>query len=99
MLTPRAVMNTAEAPPGNLTRTAARAHATRPNGARETPAVVAAIVQVEAEYREMPGLSLTLPQAARLWGLDRRTCELAFADLLERRVLKRAGNGAYIRRR
>ena len=26
--------------------------------------------RIEAEYLEMPGLRLTLPQAARLWGLD-----------------------------
>ena len=32
--------------------------------------------RVESEYREMPGLRLTLPQAARLWGLERGTCEL-----------------------
>jgi hypothetical protein len=53
---------------------------------------------VEGEYREMPGLSLTLPQAARLWGLDHRTCELVLTDLIERRVLKRLLNGTYVRR-
>ena len=46
----------------------------------------------------MPGLSLTLPQAARLWGLDRRTCERVLTNLIERRVLKRAWNGTYVRR-
>lgn len=45
----------------------------------------------------VPGLSLTLPQAARLWGID-RTCELVQANLIERRVLKRALNGTYVRR-
>ena len=27
--------------------------------------------RAQAEYREMPGLSLTLAQAQRLWGIDR----------------------------
>ena len=54
--------------------------------------------RAEGEYREMPGLSLTLPQAARLWGLDCDTCERVLATLVERRVLARGLNGAYIRR-
>jgi hypothetical protein len=51
--------------------------------------------RVESEYREMPGLSLTLPQAARLWGLDRRTCEFVLTTLTERRVLRRTTKGTY----
>lgn len=31
-------------------------------------------VRIQAEYREMPGLSLTLPQAARLFNLELRHC-------------------------
>lgn len=38
--------------------------------------------RIRAEYREMPGLSLTLGQAIRFWNLDRPTCE----DLLTRLV-------------
>ena len=60
--------------------------------------IMKALLRVEGEYREMPGLSLTLPQAARLWGLDQRTCERVLATLIERRVLKRASNGTYVRR-
>jgi len=30
--------------------------------------------RVRAEFIEMPGLSLTLPQASRLWGLEPRAC-------------------------
>jgi hypothetical protein len=63
-----------------------------------TSATGKAIVRVEGEYREMPGLSLTLPQAVRLLGLDRSACELVLANLVERRVLKRASNGTYVRR-
>ena len=53
--------------------------------------------RIEGEYREMPGLSLTLSQAERLWGLDRSTCEFVLTRLIERRVLRRAMNGTYVR--
>jgi hypothetical protein len=52
-------------------------------------------LRVESEYREMPGLSLTLAQAQRLWGLDRRTCEFVLTTLTDRRVLNRTTKGTY----
>jgi hypothetical protein len=70
----------------------------RPDDTRTTAPIREAILRAEGEYREMPGLSLTLAQAARLWGIDRSTCELVLANLIERRVLKRALNGTYVRR-
>jgi hypothetical protein len=60
------------------------------------PALRALCQRIEGEYREMPGLSLTLPQAERLWGLDRPTCEFALATLIRRRVLRRGMNGTYV---
>jgi DNA-binding IclR family transcriptional regulator len=30
--------------------------------------------RARGEYREMPGLRLTIEQAMRLWNLDRQTC-------------------------
>ena len=60
-------------------------------------AIREALLRAEGEYREMPGLCLTLPQAARLWGLDRGTCELVLTNLIARRILKRAANGLYVR--
>jgi hypothetical protein len=53
--------------------------------------------RVESEYREMPGLSLTVPQAARLWGLDSATCAVVLTTLLERQVLRRTAIGTYLR--
>jgi hypothetical protein len=53
--------------------------------------------RVEGEYREMPGLSLTVRQAARLWGLDSRTCGIVLTTLLERQVLRRTALGTYLR--
>ena len=53
--------------------------------------------RAEAEYREMPGLSLTLSQATRLWGLDQATCTALFDTLLKRGIVKRTADGRYIR--
>ena len=43
--------------------------------------------RVRAEFLEMPGLQLTMPQAQRLWGLDPDTCAHVVALLVERAVL------------
>ena len=52
---------------------------------------------IQAEYREMPGLSLTKPQMQRLWGLDRATCEALLARLEQTRFLKRTARDGYVR--
>jgi hypothetical protein len=52
---------------------------------------------MEAEYREMPGLTLTLSQAQRMLGFDASTCKAALTSLLQRRFLKRDVDGAYLR--
>ena len=97
MLTARTIMK-APASRSSATRAAAPLQTARPDYMRTMPAIREAILRVEGEYREMPGLSLTLPQAARLWAMDRSTCELVLANLIERRVLKRTLNGTYVRR-
>jgi hypothetical protein len=53
--------------------------------------------RVQGEYREMPGLSLTVSQAERLWRLDRSTCAFVLSTLSERRVLRRTMAGKYLR--
>jgi hypothetical protein len=65
---------------------------------RRTPAGGDLLVRIEGEYREMPGLSLTGPQAERLWGLDTATCATVLTALIERRVLRRTTSGTYLRR-
>ena len=99
MFTPQTITTEAEARrrSGDM-RATTRSRARRSTGVRAPSAIAEAIARVEGEYREMPGLSLTLPQAARLLGLDRSTCGLVFANLVERRVLRRALNGTYVRR-
>jgi hypothetical protein len=54
------------------------------------------IALVRSEYREMPGLSLTLEQAQRLWSLDRSTCVTVFERLVQMGVLRTTQRGRYI---
>ena len=50
---------------------------------------------ITGSYREMPGLSLTLSQAARLFGVSARTCEVVLTDLVRTGVLRRSDDGRY----
>jgi hypothetical protein len=52
--------------------------------------------RIRAEYREMPGLSLTRPQMQRLWGLEPHVCAALVKSLLAARVLRRTPSGSYI---
>jgi hypothetical protein len=40
------------------------------------------ITRVQREFRDMPGLTLTLPQAVRLFNLDRPRCERILGALV-----------------
>ena len=51
--------------------------------------------RIRGEFREMPGLSLTLRQAARLWNLDSVTCDIALRILVEERYLAHTGRGSF----
>jgi hypothetical protein len=53
--------------------------------------------QVQAEYAEMPGLSVTLPQAQRLWAVDHPTCEEVFSRLIAKGVLRMTTKGRFVR--
>jgi hypothetical protein len=53
--------------------------------------------QVQAEYNEMPGLSITLRQAQRLWAVDRVTCEEALMRLTASGVLRMTAKGRFVR--
>ena len=56
----------------------------------------ALVQRVCGEYREMPGLQLTLAQACRLWQLDAPTCEEVLTCLVRDGVLLRTRFGHYI---
>jgi hypothetical protein len=47
--------------------------------------------RIEAEFREMPGLTLTLPQAARLFSLDLDRCERVLDALVHGGLLRTDG--------
>ena len=59
-----------------------------------TPALLA---QIRGEFREMPGLTLTLRQASRLWNLDFLTCDVALRTLVDERFLGRTRLGGFRR--
>lgn len=46
------------------------------------------IERVLGEYREMPGLALTMDQACRLFGCDAAACGRVVGLLVERRALR-----------
>lgn len=51
--------------------------------------------RIRGEFREMPGLNLTLRQAARLWNLDALTCDIALRILVEERYLDHTRRGSF----
>lgn len=52
--------------------------------------------RIIAEYLEMPGLNVTIPQACRLWNIDRPRCTQMLDSLLETGFLRRSGD-CYLR--
>lgn len=60
------------------------------------PAFDLLVSRVRGEYQEMPGLKLTLPQACRLWQLDRDTCEAVLARLVDQGFLRCTAERSYV---
>ena len=60
------------------------------------PASDRLVSRVRAEYLEMPGLKLTLPQACRLWQLDANTCQAILKRLVDERFLHCTAEGSYM---
>lgn len=58
----------------------------------------APLQRVRSEFLEMPGLSLTLRQAARLCGLNERQTASVLNELVEAGFLVRTARGSYRRR-
>jgi len=52
--------------------------------------------RVRAEYREMPGLRLSLAQAARLLGMDRPVCSDVLHTLVRDGFLRETPRGDYV---
>jgi hypothetical protein len=55
------------------------------------------VQRIRAEYFEMPGLSLTLAQASRLWGIEPAALEPLLWALVESGFLWRTETGCYLR--
>ena len=55
------------------------------------------VKRVQAEFLEMPGLRLTVPQARRFWGLEEELCDAILSTLVEARFLRRTRDGAFTR--
>ena len=53
--------------------------------------------RVVGEYLQMPGLSLSVPQAQRLLGLDAQECEQLLEELVGSHFLRRTPGGLYVR--
>jgi hypothetical protein len=58
----------------------------------------AMVRRITAEFRELPGLVLSLKQASRFLGIDVDACARILADLTEAGVLRRTDSQAYARR-
>jgi hypothetical protein len=58
---------------------------------------VALIGRIRSEYLEMPGLRLTVAQAARLWAEDRQITERLLDELTVTGFLHKDRAGAYLR--
>lgn len=55
------------------------------------------IRMVQADYAEMPGLSVTVAQGQRLWSLDRQSCDHVFTALLDGGYLRRTSKDRFVR--
>ena len=53
--------------------------------------------RVRGEFREMPGLTLTLAQAGRLWSLDAEACADVLSHLVSTGFLCRRPDGTFSR--
>ena len=53
--------------------------------------------RVRSEFNEMPGLQLTLPQAARLWGLDKDASLQVIDALVDVAFLRWTPQGTVVR--
>lgn len=56
-----------------------------------------AVQRVKAEFLEMPGLTLTVAQAARLWSFEAGFCAAVLGSLEEARFLVRTRHAAFAR--
>lgn len=57
----------------------------------------ALVTRVRAEFNEMPGLRLTLPQAQRLWNVEATLCRSVVELLIRDAFLRRTDDDTIVR--
>jgi hypothetical protein len=57
----------------------------------------ALVDRVRGEFNEMPGLKLTMEQAAKLWGMDMTACRQIIDALVESSFLRWTPTGRIVR--
>ena len=55
------------------------------------------LMQIQSEYLERPELRLTEADVQQRWSADVETCQAALDLLVDASVLRRAGDGAFVR--
>jgi hypothetical protein len=73
------------------------ATSTTPDSAAQQDARSLIAERVRGEFREMPGLTLTLAQARKLWSLDGSTCSEVLSHLVTAGFLSQRADGAFCR--
>ena len=67
------------------------------SGDQNAVAFTRAVQRVRGEYLEMPGLTLTVAQAARLWSFETTFCAAVLSALEEARFLVRTRHSTFAR--
>jgi hypothetical protein len=70
---------------------------TAPQTTDDSDAFTRAVQRVRAEFLEMPGLTLTVAQASRLWSFEASFCMAVLGALEEARFLVRTRHSAFAR--
>ena len=55
------------------------------------------VERVRGEFNEMPGMQLTMAQAAKLWGMDQKVCRIVIEALVDASFLRWTSSGTVIR--
>ncbi|MBP7778648.1 MAG: hypothetical protein KA371_16155 [Acidobacteria bacterium] len=55
------------------------------------------VITVRQEFEEMPGLTLTVDQAQRLWALEPRMCGAVLERLVKAGYLCQTASGHYVK--
>ena len=75
---------------------AVRLPATVPTERRNLAERATLLRRIHREFEEMPGMSLTLTQAAALFGISREAGSRILMGLAEERVLRLRNDGRYV---